>query len=521
MNDLIAEYSSYEAIAELNFNRDIKSEDYKAEKDYYDNISPDFDDLKDQFSQALMKSKFLSELKDELGEHYFNIKEVEQKTFDPKIIGLLKKETELENEYIQIIAGAKINFRGESYNLSGITPFHTDHDRETRKESYQARFLFFEKNSKQLDVLYDRMVKLRTKIAKELGFNNFVELGYYRLGRTDYGSKEVANFRKQIVDYVVPLVKKLNEKKKAILGLDHLYFYDGILFKEGNPRPDANPEEMVDYAKKMYNELSKETGTFFEMMVDENLLDLVNRDGKMGGGFCTSFPKYERPYIFSNFNGTAHDVTVLTHEAGHAFQCYSSRKQPLLEYLWPTLEACEIHSMSMEFFTWPWMDLFFKDKTERFKYMHVVDSLSFLPYGACVDHFQHWVFENPEASPMDRKEKWKELESIYLPDRDYDDLAFPNSGGIWQGQLHIYQMPFYYIDYTLAQTCAFQFWMKSQENMDSAWEDYHRLCKAGGSMPFTKLTNLANIKSPFVDGTLKSVSDYVFKWLGNIDPKTL
>jgi M3 family oligoendopeptidase len=521
MNNLIAEYSSYEAIAELNFNRDINSKAYKTEKDYYDNISPDFDDLKDQFSQALMKSTFLPELKSKLGEHYFNIKEVEQKTFDPKIIDLLKKETELENEYTEIIAGAKISFRGESYNLAGITPFHTDQDRNTRKESYEARFSFFDKNSKKLDDLYDRMVKLRTKTAKELGFKNYIELGYYRLGRTDYGSKEVANFRKQIVDYIVPLVQKLNEKKKTVLGLDHLYFYDGVLFKEGNPKPKANPEEMVEFAKQMYNELSTETGTFFEMMVNENLLDLVNRDGKMGGGFCTSFPKYERPYIFSNFNGTAHDVTVLTHEAGHAFQCYSSRKQPLLEYLWPTLEACEIHSMSMEFFTWPWMDLFFKDETERFKYMHIVDSLSFLPYGACVDHFQHWVFENPEASPKDRKVKWTELESIYLPDRDYDDLEFPKSGGIWQGQLHIYQMPFYYIDYTLAQTCAFQFWMKSQENMEQAWEDYYRLCKAGGSMPFTKLTDLANIKSPFANGTLKSVSEYVFKWLENIDPSKL
>jgi len=521
MNSLLAEYESYESIAGLNFNRDTKSENYKAEKDYYDNLSPEFKDLKDQFNRAIMKSNFLTELKDTFGKHYFNIKITEQKTFNSKIIDLLKQENEFENEYTSIIAGAKIEFKGETYNLSGLGPFHKSQDRDIRKESYKARYSYFDKNAEQLDDLYDRMVKLRHKIANELGFDNFIELGYYRLGRTDYGPEQVENFRKQIVKYIVPLVQKLNHQKKEILDLDHLYYYDGVQYKEGDPTPKESPVKMVEAARKMYNELSRETGDFFEMMVNENLLDLVNREGKMGGGFCTAFPKYERPYIFSNFNGTAHDVTVLTHEAGHAFQCYSSRKQPLVEYLWPTLEACEIHSMSMEFFTWPWMELFFKEETERFKYMHVVDSLSFLPYGACVDHFQHWVFKNPNVSPKERKNKWLELEKIYLPDRDYGSLGFPKSGGFWQGQLHIYQMPFYYIDYTLAQTCAFQFWIKSQNDMENAWKDYHLLCKVGGSKPFTELVDLANLKSPFNDGTLKSVSEFVFNWLENINPKEL
>lgn len=521
MNTFIAEHHSYEAMVELNYARNINSKPFKLEKEYYDDLSPTFKDLINRFSKAVLKSPFLPDLKLKFGNHYFNIKKTEQKTFHPNIMEMLKEETKLENEYTHIIASAKINYKGETYNLSGLGPFHSDANREIRKSSYEARFSFFEEHANELDNLYDKMVKLRTEIAKKLGFNNYIELGYARLGRTDYGANEVEGFRKQIVDYIVPLVQKLNKKKKEVLGLDKLYFYDSILFKDGNPKPQGSPNDLVEYAKKMYNELSPETGQFFEMMVNENLIDLVNRQGKMGGGFCTAFPTYDRPYIFSNFNGTAHDVTVLTHEAGHAFQCYSSRKQPLVEYLWPTLEACEIHSMSMEFLTWPWMDLFFKDKSEKFKYMHIVDSLSFLPYGACVDHFQHWVFENPEATPKERKNKWSELESIYLPDRDYDDLAFPKSGGIWQGQLHIYQMPFYYIDYTLAQTCAFQFWIKSQENMESAWEDYLRLCKVGGSMPFTKLTELANIKSPFSDGILKSVSEHVYKWLEGIDPESL
>ena len=520
-NDTSREYQSYAAMASLNFSRDINDEKAKAEKDYYDSIGPDMQEIGDIFDKAINDSEFKNELSKEWGDTFLKQIEMGLKTFDPQIKDMLKQETELRNEYTTLTAGAKIEFEGKNYNLAGLGPFHSDQDRDVRKRSYEARFNWFSENADALDQIYDKLVKLRHKIAVTLGYENFIELGYMRMGRSDYGPNEVANFRKQIVDHVVPIVKKLQDKKKDILGLDHLYFYDGINFKEGDPKPKGTPEHLVKEAQTMYHELSKETGEFFDMMVNEELMDLVNRDGKRPGGFCTSFPKYDRPYIFSNFNGTDHDITVLTHEAGHAFQCYSSRNQPLLSYLWPTYEAAEIHSMSMEFFTWPWMEKFFKEDTERFKYKHVSGSLSFLPYGACVDHFQHWVYENPEATPKQRNEKWLELESMYLPTRDYDDIEFPKTGGIWQGQLHIYQMPFYYIDYTLAQTCAFQFWMRNEQDKEKAWSDYYRLCKAGGSLPFTELVELAGLELPFKDGCLESVVNHVSQWLDGIDPKEL
>ena len=515
------EYASYVSIASLNFSRNINDEAAKSEKDYYDSIGPDIQEVYNKLDQAVDASRFKADLTEKWGATFLGKIEMDLKTFDPKIMDMLRKETDLRNEYTKLTAGAKIEFDGKSYNLAGLGPFHTHEDRDLRKRSYVARFQWFEENADEFDDLYDKLVKLRHQIATTLGYKNFVELGYLRMGRSDYGPDEVANFRKQIVDHVVPIVTQLLEQKKAILGLDHLYFYDGINFKEGDPKPKGTPEELVAGAQEMYHELSPETGEFFDIMVNEELMDLVNREGKRPGGFCTSFPKYDRPYIFSNFNGTDHDITVLTHEAGHAFQCYSSRKQPLVSYLWPTMEAAEIHSMSMEFFTWPWMERFFKEETDRFKYKHIAGSLSFLPYGACVDHFQHWVYENPEATPKDRKNKWLELESIYLPNRDYDDIEFPKSGGIWQGQLHIYQMPFYYIDYTLAQTCAFQFWIKSEENREKAWDDYVRLCKAGGSLPFTGLVELAGLELPFDDGCLESVVEKVSNWLDSVNVSSL
>ncbi len=515
------DYASYAAMASLNFSRDIHDEDAKAEKEYYDSIGPDMMECLEIYDKAINNSKYKVEISNKLGETFIKQVEMSLKTFDPKIKKMLKEETVLRNRYTKLTAGAQINYEGKKYNLTGLGPFHSSRERSVRRNSYHARFDWFSKNSAELDEIYDNLVKLRHRMATELGYKNFVQLGYMRMGRSDYGPEDVAKFRKQIVKNVVPVVKTLHAKKKVILGLDSIYFYDNINFKEGDPKPKGTPKHLVEQAQRMYRELSPETGEFFDLMVNEDLMDLVNRNGKRPGGFCTSFPKYKRPYIFSNFNSTDHDITVLTHEAGHAFQYYSARNQPLMSYCWPTMESAEIHSMSMEFLTWPWMDGFFKEDTERFKYKHVAGSLSFLPYGACVDHFQHWVYENPNVSPVERNEKWLQLETVYLPTRDYADLSFPRSGGIWQGQSHIYQSPFYYIDYTLAQTCAFQFWKKSEQNPAEAWNDYLRLCKAGGSLPFTKLVELANLELPFNDNCLASVVKHVTNWLDGIDPQRL
>ena len=515
------EYMTYQAMASLNYSRDINDDSAKKEKDYYDSISPDMREIYDSFDKVLHQSKFKSEIKDIFGDTFLNQIEINLKTFDSKIKGMLKEEIELKNEYTKLTAGAKIEFEGKEYNLAGLGPFHSNVNRSVRKRSYEATFSWFKSNEYELDSIYDKLVNLRHNIAVTLGFNNFIELGYFRMGRSDYGPKEVANFRKQIVEHVVPIVSKLSEQKKEILDIEHLYFYDGINFKDGDPTPKGTPEQLIAEARTMYHELSPETGEFFDVMIDEELMDVVNREGKRPGGFCTSFPKYKRPYIFSNFNGTDHDITVLTHEAGHAFQNYSSSDQPLVNYHWPTMEAAEIHSMSMEFFTWPWMKNFFKEDTEKFKYKHISGSLSFLPYGACVDDFQHWVYENHDASPKERKQKWLELESIYMPHKNYDNMVFAKDGGIWQGQLHIYQMPFYYIDYTLAQTCAFQFWIKNEKDKKAAWHDYLRLCRAGGSLSFTKLVELAKLKSPFKDGCLEEVVDYANKWLKTFDVKNM
>lgn len=496
---------------------DTNDEFYDAENEFFDENSPQLQAIEHEFYICLNNSKYKNELKEHYGEHFFNLIEVNLKTFDISIIEDLKEENLLVSKYVKLTSSAQIEFKEGKYNLSQMIPFMESKDRSERKESYEAYIGFFNQNESKFDDIYDKLVKVRDRIAKKLGFENFVQLAYFRLNRTDYTSEDVKKYREQVYKDLVPLTTELRERQEERLGLEKLKYYDEkINFKDGNAKPKGSPEWILENGKIMYKELSKETDEFFQFMNEYNLLDLLAKKGKAPGGYCTFIYDYKAPFIFSNFNGTADDIGVLTHEAGHAFQTYSSRDKTVPEYIFPTLEACEIHSMSMEFFTWPWMKLFFENEELKYKYTHLSDAVLFIPYGVTVDEFQHYVYENPEATPDERKRKWRKIEKKYLPHRDYEDNDFLNRGGMWFRQMHIFQVPFYYIDYTLAQICALQFWVRNIENHQKAWENYLKLCKEGGSMSFTDLLKIANLKNPFIEGSIKEIVITVKKWLESV-----
>jgi M3 family oligoendopeptidase len=522
INEIRANLGTMFNLCHIRHSIDTNDEFYKAEQDYMDEIAPEVEGLVSKYYEALIASPFRSELEKKWGRQLFDLAEGQLKTFHPDIIPLLQKENKLSSEYTKLVASAKIMFEGEERTLAQLTPFAEAKDRDMRKRANETKFGFFKENEESFDRIYDELVKVRTEIAHKLGYKNFVELGYYRMSRTDYNAEMVANFRNQVKEFIVPIATKLKERQRQRIGLDQLKYYDeDFNFESGNANPKGSPEWIIENGQKMYEELSKETGEFFRFMQENNLMDLVAKKGKAGGGYCTYIDEYKAPFIFSNFNGTSGDIDVLTHEAGHAFQVYESRHFEIPEYNWPTYEACEIHSMSMEFFTWPWMELFFKEDTDKYKFSHLSSSLLFLPYGVSVDEFQHWVYENPEATPQERKQAWSDIEKKYLPHKDYDGNEYLESGGFWQRQAHIYNSPFYYIDYTLAQICAFQFWKKSRENMEEAWKDYAHLCQLGGSLSFTSLAKEAKLISPFEDGCVESVVGEIESWLNSVDDTKL
>ncbi|MCA1059392.1 M3 family oligoendopeptidase [Rossellomorea aquimaris] len=522
INEIRLNIDTMQNICYIRHSIDTNDSFYKEEQEYIDDMMPEVSGMVTEYYQELVNSPYREDLEKKWGNQLFSLAESEIKTFSPEIITLLQKENKLSSKYTKLMASAKIPFEGEERTLAQMGPFTQSIHRDTRKDAALATVSFFEENQEELDRIFDELVKLRHEIATTLGYKNFVELGYYRMTRTDYTPDMVKVFRDQVKEHIVPLATELKERQGQRIGVDSMKFYDeGFKFTSGNAAPKGDPQWIIDNGKKMYEELSPETKEFFDFMIEKNLMDLEAKKGKAGGGYCTYIANQESPYIFSNFNGTSGDIDVLTHEAGHAFQVYSSRGFDIPEYIWPTYEACEIHSMSMEFFTWPWMNYFFKEDTDKYQFSHLSEALQFLPYGVAVDEFQHFVYENPEATPAERNAAWREIEKVYLPHKDYDNVTYLENGGFWQRQSHIYNSPFYYIDYTLAQICAFQFWTKMKKDREGAWGDYVSLCQLGGSRSFTALVEAANLDSPFQEGTVEKVIAPIRQWLNDIDDKSL
>ena len=491
---------------------------YKKAQEKVDEISPVISNYANQFERILLEAPYRKELEGIYGEYLFKKYEIDLKCFDEKIIPDLIEENKLSSQYDAVMGGAKIEFRGGVYNLSQIGKFTQDADRQTRKEAAQAMDKWMGENEQVIGDIYDKLVHLRDGIAKKLGYKRYTELAYFRLGRTDYNPEMVEGYRKQIYEDVVPLCQKLYKAQMKNLGIKNPQYYDyNLFFKSGNPMPAGNANYLVEQAQVMYSNLGKEAKEFFEFMTSHELLDLEARAGKAPGGYCTYFPEYKAPFIFSNFNGTSGDVNVLTHEGGHAFQAYLSSGIKVPEYQSPTLEACEIHSMSMEFFAWPYCDGFFGKDADKYRYHHLSDAIEFLPYGATIDEFQHWIYDNPNATHADRCAKFRELELKYTPHKKYEDTPTLAKGSWWMRQSHVFGTPFYYIDYTLAQVVAFQFAVEMNKNHDKAWKKYVKLCKTGGKYPFVELLAKNHLRNPFEAGNIKKVIKPLEKVLKGFD----
>ncbi len=513
---------SMSTIASIRHSINTEDEIYDKENIYWDEYSPLFEELNSLFYKAIVNSKFKKDIINDYGRQFYKIVEYSLKSFSSEIIQELQEENKLCSEYTKLLSTAKINFEGEERNLSGLGSFMLSKDRSMREKASKAYYGYFEDNEDKFDEVFDKLVKVRSKIADKLGFKNFIEVGYIRMMRTDYNSEMVSNFRKQVLKYIVPLASELYNRQEKRLNLDKLTYIDeNFEFISGNAVPKGSPEYIIENGKKMYSELSKETKEFFEFMLENELMDLVTKKGKAAGGYCTYIPNYKSPFIFSNFNQTSDDIDVLTHEAGHAFQLYMSRDIEMPEINFPTFESCEIHSMSMEFITWPWMELFFKEDTKKYKFTHMSAAIKFIPYGVLVDEFQHYIYENPNMDKNERKSIWRKLEKKYLPHKNYEGCDFLERGTWWFKQGHIFKNPFYYIDYTLAQICSLQFWKKIRENKDETWNDYLNICKVGGRKSFLEIVEIGNLKSPFEDGCVESVINNIQDWLNSVDDTRL
>jgi M3 family oligoendopeptidase len=502
---------------------DTRNEEYKKLNDLMDEIGPVISEASNQMDKDIVASSFRKDLEKEFGTLFFAETELSMKTFSPAIVPDLIEENKLSSEYTNLISSALIDYKGEKLSIPQMGKYQSSFDRKERKEASELVWKFYADNDEKIGDIYDRMVKVRTRIAKKLGYKNFVQLGYDRMGRLDWTPKDAEDYRKKILTAIVPLSESIFEAQKKRLGYGKdTKFYDyAIFYKTGNPTPKGTPTELVQDAKDMYAQLSPIASHYFNFMVDHDCLNLVAKPGKAGGGYMEYIPGLKTSFIFANFNGTSADVDTLTHEFGHSLQGFLGGDIAVPAYRNPGMECCEMHSMSMEYLTYPWMNLFFKKDTDKYLYQHLCEAITFIPYGCIVDGLQAYVYEHPELTHKERKAYWRKLEETYLPHRTYEDNPFLASGGFWTRQHHIFELPFYYLDYTIAQVVSLEFFTESQKDPKKTFEKYIAFDKLGGTLPFKALLKKAGIANPMDGNTLKDVADEVMAYLSTFDPMAL
>lgn len=508
------------ALAYIRHSIDTGDAFYDREKKFWNAARPQLEEHVQVFNEALLESRYRAQLAEEFGEVVFINLGLAHRSFKPEMIPYMQQENDLVQEYDKLIASAQIPFEGGVYTIAQMTPFKTDPDDARRLAAWKAEGAWYKEHQAELDSIYDKLVHLRDAMGRMLGGENFIELGYDRMTRNCYRKEDVEKFRKAVQRHIVPLADKIRRDHAQRIGVPYpMSFADEALeFRSGNPRPAGGEKETVAAGQKFYDELSPETGKFFRLMQDNELMDLTSKPGKEGGGYCEGLPDLGVPFIFANFNGTQGDVEVVTHEAGHAFAYYTNKDRVPSSTTWPTMEGCEVHSMSMEFFAWPWAEQFFGEDASKYRYSHLATALTFIPYGTMVDHFQHIVYEKPQMTPAERHGVWKKLLGIYMPWLRLDgDIPFYSEGEGWQRQMHIYDMPFYYIDYCLAQTISLQFWAMIQSDLDVAWDTYMAYTEQGGSDVFTELLANAGLVSPFDEVCLRGVAQAAAGWLDAFD----
>lgn len=516
VEDFSAKFDTALTVANIRHDIDTRDEFYDAEVAYIDEHAPELEEYVQRWQDALLRTPYRAAFEEKYNRVMFLNAEIDARTFSPEIVPELQRENALTTEYSKLLAGAQIPFEGGVYTLSQLTPIKQDADASRRAAAWAAEDAWYAEHAESLDAIYAELVTLRDKMGRKLGHDGYIPLGYDRMQRNCYDKADVERFRAAVVDYIVPIAYSVYETVAKRLGksLPMGYADCAMWFTDGNARPVGTPEDILEAGRSFYHELSGETAEFIDHMLENGMMDVLSRPGKAGGGYCTTLTAYKTPYIFANFNGTSGDVEVITHEAGHAFASWTSRDIVPAESSSPSLEGCEVHSMSMEFFAEPWAKRFFGADADKFRWQHLADAVTFIPYGTLVDHFQHECYEHPEYTPEQRNAAWSRLAAVYMPWlKPEEGLGFYSSGRAWQRQRHIYISPFYYIDYCLAQTVSLEFWAMIKRDKAAAWEKYMAYTRLGGTLTFRELLDRAGLDSPFEPETLKAVAEAAKAWL--------
>ena len=511
-----ADYTTASQLVNIHYTCDTRDAYWKAEQDFFDDNGPAVSNAQVEIFRSFLANPHVDALAETIGSTCVAGMKNAVLGMDDRTVELQKEFNALVSQYQQIYGGAMVELDGKQLTIPQLGPYKESLDPKVRRAAFEAEAGYFDAHRDQLDQLYSRIVKNLNQQATVLGYKDYSELSYVRMNRIGYGAEEIRSFRDQVAADVVPLLQQVMKMRSARTGIAHPTFADlPVMFKDGNPAPIPGYEARMAAARTMYHELSPETAEFIDFMQDNELFDVESRPGKMSGGYMTSLPSYKAPFIFANWNNTSGDVDVLTHECGHAFEGYLAERDPAVpaDLECPAMESAEIHSMAMEFLTAPWHHLLFGKDTDKYSLLHAEDSFVFLAYGCEVDEFQQIMYQNPDLTPDERNAQWLKLEKKYRPWIDFDNLPFYGRGAGWQRQLHIYECPFYYIDYCLSSMAALQFYLLSLTDHKDAWQRYLRLVRRAGLASYTELLQTAGLQVPFAPGSVKGIAQQMTRWL--------
>ncbi len=507
VNAYFSEFYTMTGLSYIRHSLDVDDEFYGKEQDYYDENLSKLSAQMTEFHKAIVSSPHAAELDKTINPIIMQNMRASLRVMDEKIIAECVEENKLVTEYDKLLASVRYPWNGKNVTLSEMHGFCKDADRNVRKKAFTVIGETLLGIQDKLDDIYDRMVKVRTAMAKKMGFDNFVEMGDLRIGHIGYGRKQIAVFRDSVLNDVVPVLSELKATLAKRMGLDKVHLYDNDNYIDGgNIDPQGSAEDMFKAAQSMYDDMNGKLGAFFKQMCDADAIDYVSRAGKMSGGYAKMLYAYEQPFIFANFNGTMDDVGVLTHEFGHAYAFKRAAVNKIdIDLFVGGMETAETHSMSMEALCNKYNGNFYGDRADEATYQQIFDALNFLPYGVIVDYYQELVYSDPDMTPQQRRQLWLKLESQFRPYVEMSDIPFINVGGRWQYQKHVYESPFYYIDYCLSTCLALQFGELAAVDFDDALNRYLRLVEAGGTKNIDTLAHEAGIKSPFDNGALKEL----------------
>lgn len=502
----------------------IDTTDTKAEErlnHYLDNIYPKAEAANQKLKEKLLASGLTP---DGFSQPLKNMR-ADAEIFRAENLPLKSEEFKLSNEYDKIAGSQTITWNGNEITLDQLKPVYQEINRETRETAWKTAAKRQLEDRDKFNQLWEKFLELRMQMAKNADYDNYRSYRWLELHRFDYTPENAKQFNGAIEEVVVPIAEELYNKRKERLQVDTLRPWDLNVDPFGRTplKPFSQINDFEDKTSAIFHRVDPQLGSYFEIMRAEKLLDLDNRKGKAPGGYCTDFPVAKRPFIFMNAVGIHDDVQTLLHEGGHAFHVFESVHLPYVQQLEIGMEIAEVASMSMEFLSGPYLAEnqggFYTDReAARARIEHLETSLLFWPYMAVVDLFQHWVYENPNQAvdPGQCDRKWSELWDRYMVGVDWSGLENEKATG-WQRKLHIFQVPFYYIEYGLAELGAVQVWKNSLSNQSKAVADYRSALSLGATVPLPELFQAAGVKFAFDSPTLREACDLMIRTINQLE----